>query len=214
MFLLYSHTSTLSLSLSLSLSKEAGYSFELGGEYVHIIFKTFHDGGADNMMLSHKFSSCLKMKKVHTVQIWSTLHLDDPVKNLRKTAFFIPYKGKRMAYNMHTNIAKSCPDELIRKLFQIHFVLEVNQFSLFKLDDSTNHKEVDIIMSLPLTLQTKSVHPSKFNLFHSPLFPNIEIMENYGKCVAKIGPKRPMLSCFGPSGAAGMSLQPQESHTY
>ena len=34
--------------------KEAGYSIEVDGDYVHIICKTFHDGGADEMMLSHK----------------------------------------------------------------------------------------------------------------------------------------------------------------
>ena len=133
--------------------RNAGYSFTVDGGYVHIICKTFHDGVADEVMLSKKFSSCLLMKKVHTVQIWSMLP-SEPVKNLRKIDLFVPYKGKVMAFNMSSKISKHCPDLYIRKLFHIHFGLESEQLPIFNLDDKTIQKDVNIIMSIPLTLET------------------------------------------------------------
>ena len=96
------------------LSK-AGYSFSLEGEYINIMVKTFHDTGADEVMLSKRFCSCLNMDTVKSVQIRSILH-DEPVKNLKKTHLYIPYEGKVMAYSMSSKISKNWPNCDTRKL--------------------------------------------------------------------------------------------------
>ena len=95
-----------------------------------------------------------------------------------ESGYVIPFQGKHSTYNMKSVIRKSCPDRSVRKLLVTHFGLEPNDFHKYNLDDQTIDKEIDILMSLPLVLETRYVNPYELDLFKSPLFSNIKIMQN------------------------------------
>ena len=79
---------------------------------------------------------------------------------------------------MSTRIAKNCVNRCTRGVLQTHLGLEASQFAQFNLTDDIIDREVDLILSLPLCTGTKAVNFDQFDLFESPLFPNLAIMEN------------------------------------
>ena len=117
------------------------------------------------------------MNEVKTVQIRSVLH-DEPVRNLTRTSLYVPYKGKIMAYSMSTKIAKNCANRHTRAILQTHLGLEASQVPQFNLTVNIIDREVDLILSLPLCTGTQAVDLAQFNLFKSPMFPNMTIMRN------------------------------------
>ena len=117
------------------------------------------------------------MTNVKTMQIRSILH-SEPMKNLKQTEIFIPYKGRTVGFSMNNQISKHFPDRFIRKFLQTHFGVEPKDFALFNLDDKTIDKDIDLIMSLPICLEINSIEPAQLNLFKSPLFPKLSVMKN------------------------------------
>ena len=83
-----------------------------------------------------------------------------------------------MAYSKSTKIAKNCANRRTRAILQTHLGLEASQFPQFNLTDNIINREVDLILSLPLCTGTQAVDLGQFNLFKSPIFPNLAVMKN------------------------------------
>ena len=66
----FMHEVSLELKdVSIEKLSKAGFSFTIEGDYVNIMVKAFHNTGADEIMLSKKFSGCLNMNEVKTVKL-------------------------------------------------------------------------------------------------------------------------------------------------